>query len=83
MPLITTGNEINERAKYLFTQIFERYAIEHPEDADKKVMMRTQMILYVQHATGVAEVSSGVDSIMLYARNEVGKMHLEDFLCFY
>lgn len=39
MPLLDSENKLNERAKFLFTQIFERYAIDDPSDPTQKCLM--------------------------------------------
>ena len=83
MPLITNDNMINDRARFLFSQMFERYSIEHPEIPGKKILMFKELNTYVQHCTGVQEVTKGVTEIMAWGKEETGKMNLEEFLTFY
>lgn len=40
MPLLTSDNKINARAKAVFTQIFERYAIEDPDDPTQGLVLQ-------------------------------------------
>ena len=84
MPLLTSDNKINARAKSVFTQIFERYAIDDPEDASSERVITTQgMFKYVEDATGEANSVDSVTKIMSYDSNQDGKMSLKDFLYFY
>ena len=83
MPLITADNQMNERSKHVFSQMFDRYAIEHPEDPSKKIMTFKELQTYVQHCTGVTEVTKGVTEIMTWGKEEKGKMNCEEFLTFY
>ena len=78
-PLLTPENKLNERAKHVFSGIFDRYAIDDPDDdslSSKKVIMETQAFQYVRDATGLDSVAPGVASIMGYDSNQDGKMTL-------
>ena len=70
MPLLTPENKINARAKATFTQIFERYAINDPDDAEsERVITEEGMYKYVFDATGEANSTNSVSTIMSYDSN--------------
>jgi len=83
MPLLTKENKLNDRAQFLFTQIFERYAIEDPDDPTQKVLDYGATTAYVQGATGEKIVDKGVQHLMQFDSNSDGKLTLQDFLYFY
>lgn len=84
MPLLTPENKINARAKAVFTQIFERYAEEDPDDpTQERVITERGMYKYVEDATGEANAEGPVANIMSYDSNHDKKMSLKDFLYFY
>lgn len=47
MPLLDANNKLNERATFLFTLIFDRYATEDPSDPTQKVIMEKELTAYV------------------------------------
>ena len=84
MPLLTPENKINARATAVFSQIFERYAIDDPDDPEKgRVITVEGMYKYVEDATGEKNGTASVEKIMACDSNMDGKISRKDFLFFY
>lgn len=85
MPLLTMENRLNARAEYLFTYLFNRFAInDDPDNPDgNKVMGDKETIAFAKYLIGSDAVDGAYRTLMNWDSNGDGKLTLKDILLFY
>lgn len=86
VPLVNEdGTDINERAYFIFSELFEMYAIEDPDEPTRKIMRIEEITAFIKGAT--KETCSRDDSRVIFISgfdsNGDGKIEKDDFINFY
>lgn len=80
------GTDINERAKFIFDQMFQSYAVEDPERPGVKVMNIDEVCLFIMgatHETCDKMDKRAIDIMANFDSNKDGKIDRDDFIEFY
>jgi hypothetical protein len=86
VPLVNEdGTDINERAYFIFSELFEMYAIEDPDEPNRKIMRIDEICDFIKGAT--KETCRRDDTRVLFIANfdsnGDGKLEKDDFIRFY
>ena len=86
VPLVNEeGNDINERAYFIFSELFEMYAIEDPDEPTRKVMRIDEICAFIKGATkeNCRRDDTRVTFIAGFDSNGDEKLEKDDFIRFY
>ena len=77
--------DLNERSKYVFSQMFSDYSVVDPEHPDRKIMGSEEVKKFIEGASGESSSSSDtrISGIMAWDSDDDGKITQEDFITFY
>jgi len=79
------GTDINARAYFIFSELFEMYAIEDPDEPTRKIMRIDEICTFIKGAT--KETCRKDDNRVLFIAsfdsNSDGKLEKDDFIRFY
>jgi hypothetical protein len=80
------GTDINERAKFIFDQMFHTYAIDDPDDPSRKVMRIQEICNFITGATHeTCDISDhrAVEILKAHDTDGDGRLVRDDFVEFY
>ena len=78
--------DINERAVFIFSEIFNEYAIQDPDQLDRKIMFNEQLNNFLSVLTGGNATildHKNIESFFVYDHDQDGKLECDEFTQFY
>lgn len=77
--------DLNDRLKFVFNDLFNRYAKEDPDQTDRVVMTAEDVRLFIMDASKeeCKPEDNRIRQIMAWDSDNDGKMTREDFMSFY
>ena len=86
MPLLNDDRtDLNDRAYFIFNQMFDKYSIVDPKDESRRIMGVDEVIIFVQGATKELcnRNDNRVSKILGFDSNADGLLERHDFIEFY